>query len=414
MVYSTGKEERLSRHAKKLRSQTLLIIIALTLGCSQTESVQTSNTGSELPVDAESSGSIEVSLDASVMGLNACESSDLDGDSYGTHASCERVDCDDEYPSIHPNSSEACNGKDDDCDGQVDEDLPEAVCGIGRCRLRQPSCVGGELQACVPGSSLEEQCNSLDDDCDGSVDELLVLETCGQGLCLQTETCDDGVLNECLPLDATEETCDRVDNDCDGRVDEGFGANMNQTDYEALSVLMPGCTGFGWGGLAGSDCDTAFHRYCAAIDCHKTGYGPAEQSNGLAWVTCLNDASLVITSYDRLNELHPSCAADGERQGMNCNAAISRFCRAEGYVSGFGPVEQEGSVAVVSCVDLPAHHHSVTYTELSTFHTSCDGEERIGPNCNAAIKRYCVSIGYRSGFGPSENFGDNATVTCVQ
>ena len=413
VVYTIGMKEHLSTDPNYLSLQALIVLFVFVFGCRQTESVASLDAGIPLPVDIDASFSMDFSIDASAMVLSACIASDLDGDSFGTHPSCPQIDCDDEYPSIHPSSSEACNGKDDDCDGQIDEDLPDSICGVGQCRRRQPCCVSGELQACLSGLPSHEQCNDLDDDCDGIVDELVLLESCGVGQCLQTEFCNSGILMACLPLEPTEETCDRVDNDCDGRTDEGFGANMHRTQYDALSVIMPGCTGLGWSGLSGADCDTAFHRYCAELDCHKTGYGPAEQSNGSAWVTCLNDASLVTTSYNRLSELHAPCAADGERQGMNCNAAISRFCRAEGYVSGFGPVEQEGTVAVVSCVGLPAHHHSTTYTQLSTFHTPCDGTQRIGPNCNAAIKRYCVSIGYRSGFGPNENFGDNVTVTCV-
>lgn len=385
----------------------------LVCGCSRSDSNPILNTVPDQSLDLDIQSVLDAAIDATTPELSACELSDLDGDSYGTHVSCEDSDCDDQFPSINPGSSEACNNRDDDCDGQIDESLPDAVCGVGVCRQQQPSCVNGELNACVPGLAENETCNGEDDDCDGLTDENLVLETCGQGVCLQSQGCISGILTECVPLASADEVCDRIDNDCDGRIDEGFGANMERVEYEDLSEIQAGCTGFNWGGLAGPDCDSAIHRYCAQIGCHKTGYGPAENSNGFAWVTCLNDATLITTSYQRLNELHPVCAADGERQGMNCNAAISRFCNAEGFITGFGPVEQEGAIAVVGCVSAPAHYHTVTYTVLSTFHTPCNGDERIGPNCNAAIKRYCVSIGYRSGFGPNENYNDNAVVTCV-
>ncbi|MBN1337300.1 MAG: putative metal-binding motif-containing protein, partial [Deltaproteobacteria bacterium] len=44
--------------------------------------------------------------------------SDADGDSWTVAGG----DCDDTDPSIHPGVDERCNGRDDDCDGSVDED----------------------------------------------------------------------------------------------------------------------------------------------------------------------------------------------------------------------------------------------------------------------------------------------------
>jgi hypothetical protein len=40
----------------------------------------------------------------------------------------------------------------------------------------------------------------------------------------------------------------------------------------------------------------------------------------------------------------------GERFGPNCNAAINRFCAGRGFVGGFGPVENDGPNAFVVCV----------------------------------------------------------------
>ena len=265
----------------------------------------------------------------------------------------------------------------------------------------------------MPGEPVAETCNGLDDDCDGTVDESVVLEACGLGACLRFETCEAGNLRQCVSGAREDEVCDRVDNDCDGFTDEGFGASMHRVEYHQLSEISAGCSGVGWSGIAGSDCDTAMHRFCAELGCNKTGFGPAENSNGFAWITCLPDAHILSTTYAQLNRFHNGCSADGERQGMNCNAAINRYCIDEGFIAGFGPIEQAGEEAVVSCLGEGVYHHEVTYSQMSTFHTPCNGEQRIGPNCNAAIKRYCVSIGYRSGFGPNENFGDTLSITCV-
>ncbi len=65
-----------------------------------------------------------------------------------------------------------CDGVDDDCDGQQDEDYvaPITTCGVGACASEGViACVGGVLgDTCVPGLPVEEICgNAIDEDCDG-------------------------------------------------------------------------------------------------------------------------------------------------------------------------------------------------------------------------------------------------------
>lgn len=77
---------------------------------------------------------------------------------------------------------EFCNGKDDDCDGLIDEGFSNCDdpvrCEDGsvrecssECGLGEQTCQSGVWSACVLSSTNEEYCNNADDDCDGMVDE---------------------------------------------------------------------------------------------------------------------------------------------------------------------------------------------------------------------------------------------------
>ena len=72
---------------------------------------------------------------------------------------------------------EVCNGSDDDCDGEIDEDASAELCNGS----------DDDCDGMVDEHAAAETCNGLDDDCDGSADEGLACEPPDGGTALRND-----------------------------------------------------------------------------------------------------------------------------------------------------------------------------------------------------------------------------------
>ena len=165
-------------------------------------------------------------------------------------------------------AAETCNNADDDCDGRTDETLVQA-CGldVGLCRLGAQTCTAGAFGACVGGVvPAAEACDNQDNDCDGRTDEQ-VTRVCGrdEGACATgVQTCAAGAFGACVgEITAVAETCNNTDDDCDGLVDETVTRRCG-TDTGACVAGTQTCAAGAFGQCAGEV--TAVAELCNGLD----------------------------------------------------------------------------------------------------------------------------------------------------
>jgi len=160
---------------------------------------------------------------------------------------------------------ESCNGFDDDCDGETDEDTegdplarscydgPEGTLLESdpdrRCRSGVQTCDGGDYSSCI-GQLLPiaEICNDIDDNCNGDVDEGdpgsgVQCDTLLDGVCAAGVTsCDDGDIVCNQLIESSDEVCDGFDNNCNGEADEGDPGADETCATGELGICTEGTT----------------------------------------------------------------------------------------------------------------------------------------------------------------------------
>ncbi len=153
---------------------------------------------------------------------------------------------------IYEETERTCDGKDNDCDGLIDEGVqlpPDVECPrVGVCENGFPFCAGSFGWLCSDVDEYEEQetiCDGLDNDCDGFVDEDLEAPDAawmcgGEGVCLEAEVVCLGTGGWSCRMPEThqsqESLCDGKDNDCDGLTDEGCPANGDDDEDDGTEV----------------------------------------------------------------------------------------------------------------------------------------------------------------------------------
>ena len=232
---------------------------------------------------------------------------DPDNDGDGVAAS---EDCNDDDAAVFPGADELCNGVDDDCDGDTDEDALDATpwfndgdgdgYGAGDALSACDQPIGYVLDegdcddantAYHPGADESDCTDPNDYNCDGSVG-YADADADGYPAC---EDCNDG--DAAVNPDA-DEVCDGQDNDCDGTSDNddaldalAWYADVDVDTYGDAAVSTTACEQPEGYVEDATDCDDAVYEvnpgateYCNDIDDDCDGDIDEDDANdALTW-----------------------------------------------------------------------------------------------------------------------------------
>ena len=167
---------------------------------------------------------------------NNCDDSahnewDLDGDGW---RSCGG-DCDDTNENINPSAIEMMNGRDDNCNDDIDEENFEDVDDDGDGYTELDGDCNDSDDEMAP--EMEEVVNAMDENCDGFIDnQTEIFDDDGDGFSEREGDCDDDNA-DINPL--IEEIKNGADDNCNGFVDEG--SDVFDDDGDGYTELDGDC-----------------------------------------------------------------------------------------------------------------------------------------------------------------------------
>ncbi len=260
--------------------------------------------------------SCDPTTDIATKSGDTSSTADEDGDGY----TADEGDCDDSDATVSPADAEICDGRDNDCDYAVDEELGSTfyedkdLDGFGDPDTASVGCEGAGVtngEDCDDGNAsvfplAVEICNEIDDDCDDVVDDGVTnryyADADGDGFGDAAAPHDACTLTDGIVVDASDcddstdsinpgasESCDERDNDCNGQVDDGvltsYYADYDGDGYGDDRITQNACvTPTGYAQYSG-DCDDEDADYnpgADEIDCDDPNDYNCDGSTGFS------------------------------------------------------------------------------------------------------------------------------------
>lgn len=289
---------------------------------------QCSGLAAECPADAPKPDGTMCGNDGFCRGGDCatCDTA-IDADFDGSN---QCADCDDNNGAAEPRANElACDGVDDDCDGQIDEDWDTdgdgySTCSddplIRDCDDSQATTHPGAPELCGGGANTG---NGRDDNCNGYADE-------GCMPCTMTDADGDGVtdcMGDCDDTNANmtpgkAETCDGFDTDCNTytvkNCDVSDQCNFTGDADICMDDLVCGCVLDANGDCTG---DYRCISYCQSSYTGPIGAGCTEptQACSLRWLDSDNQHGCMETTATLGTKLGgETCASNDECRSGSC------------------------------------------------------------------------------------------------
>ena len=151
------------------------------------------------------------------------QENDIDLDGFGPEG--DVIDCDESDPNVYPFAAEIADGKDNDCDGAIDEKTTVSDDDGDSISEYEGDCNDSDVTTYPGAPELPDQ---RDNDCDGFIDETTSLfDDDGDGFSEVDNDCNDSdpTINP-----AAIEYCDNIDNNCNTLRDEQEGCVSLDTE----------------------------------------------------------------------------------------------------------------------------------------------------------------------------------------
>ncbi|MFW5921209.1 MAG: hypothetical protein ACOCUS_05160 [Polyangiales bacterium] len=287
-------------------------------------------------IDDDCDGTVDEGHDMDGDGFTWCGSGDMD-----------RQDCDDNDPDVYPaadgepGGTERCNGQDDDCDGEIDED-PEGG----------PLCPEGEQCLPLEGGCIEPDCTITGCPAGERCDIAASPATCtteGPERCDTSEDCDadmvcDTTTGNCFEPKPLGESC-TVDKEC-----------------ESGLCMSASALGVGEGRVCGTAC-------CSSAGC---------PSGTVCWVSEAGARSCLPAHAVGVSEPGTGMPGDDCSSGGDCRSGIC------GAASGLGCVGHCTSGAQCGGNDCTLARVDINGSERVSFVCAAGpGSGEFGDDCGS-------------------------------